>query len=138
MNRKIIFFTIILCSIAVIFSLCKKIVKPEDVYIDYSNSYFSNFYIEGDTVKFLCSISIVNSGKTEKTIELSASSQKDCEGGLLKSPTLVAEVENHESAIIIIPPKSKKEIDVIFSGQHGESNIKEDRLLPEITMVELR
>jgi len=91
-------------------------------------SYYSDFEVKKDKVYISCYITLENNLDKEQTIKLSATFPNDV-GKLLKN----AVIESEKS--FTLDAKSKKSFKVVFIGDFAGKNKKNDRLLPDISIL---
>jgi hypothetical protein len=123
--------TIISCFIAFTLNGCgaKKAVE-----IVYEDSYFSDFYVEDEKVYIECALSVNNATGAEQAVEFVADCSDDVKGGLLKYAELHSYSADHETVKFHIPTGETR-IEVIFIGEFAGNAQKQNRLLPNITVV---
>ncbi len=116
---------------------CERLEKERDnleeypkVYIDYNESYFDYFYIDGNNVVFKCVYTINSNEENEVFITIDGNFEEDKKGGLIMENCLEAEnIENSSNIFEILPGKNRFEI--LYTGTRGEKEVKQNRLLPE-------
>ena len=134
--KKILAFLCIFCMILSMFSCQAKDVNL-DVVLNEEKSYFSDFKIENDKVYIYCTLFIKNKSDTEKVISLNAFFEKDVELGLLKE-ALVSGYSLDESTQEFQLKKGENQLDVVFVGEYAGVDKKNDRLLPDIEITEIK
>lgn len=80
------------------------------------NSYFVDFYTEGNSVYIECVLNIYSESDTEITI--SAIDNENVEGGLLKSPTLTG-IDKNDNDEIFKLQAGENEVTVLFKGKYA-------------------
>ena len=103
--------------------------------IDEDKSFFSDYYVEENIVKIKCYVTIKNTFHHTVKYELVAESQIDYERGLLAAPELYVEDANGGEKQYTISQNSEDSFYVIFTGEFGGTNEKQDRLLPDIKII---
>lgn len=121
---------LIVCIATIIVS----INSVEKVYINKDSSYFSDFIVENDKVYIRCSITIKNTYKADKTVILSANMTDDVNTGLLNEAKIYSLNEDGSISDFIIKGESQQTFNVVFTGDFAGTNIKHDKLLPDITI----
>lgn len=99
-------------------------------------SYYSNFHVENDKVYIECVVTIKNSDKYKKTINLSARFDEDVNIGLLKQAKIYALSSSNMKEKFEIKQNSKDTFDVVFVGDFDGTMKKHDRTLPDIDIVD--
>lgn len=124
----------ILILISVFASLYGCADKNSSVILDNSeNSYFVDFYTEGDSVYIECVLNIYSESDTEITI--SAIDNENVEGGLLKSPTLTG-IDKNDNDEIFKLQAGENEVTVLFKGEYaGVFNISK-REIPRFIEID--
>ena len=130
--KKILAFLCILCMMLSMFSC-----QAKDVKLDEEKSFFSDFKIENNKVYIYCTLFIENKSDTEKVISLNASFEKDVEIGLLKE-ALVSGYSLDESTQEFQLKKGENQLEVVFVGEYAGVDKKNDRLLPDIEITEIK
>jgi hypothetical protein len=124
---------IILISCVIVFIFCGCRAK-KTVEIVYADSYFSEFHVADEKVYIVCSLFINNLTRNEQTIEFIADCSDDVEGGLLKYAELHGYDEDYETVKFYFPTGQTR-IEVTFIGEFAGNAQKQNRLLPDITIV---
>lgn len=121
------------------------------------DSWFSDFAVEGDRVYFLCRLTIRNPFDTPVVVEISGDFSADKEGGLILGRELLARrlddgastdflaldeaeqeaVWQDPSRLAFLLQPGDNAFWLVFSALHGETSVKQDRLLPPITISPL-
>lgn len=107
-----------------------------DVIVNYENSVFQDFYVEGNAVHFICILEVQNICDQNMYIRITGRSQEDVDNGLLASPELIGNNVQTNDETFSIPASSTLKIEVDFSGTFGNTNQKADRLIPDVIEVE--
>ena len=128
-------FLVLLCIVCMMLSLFSCQVK--DIKLNEEKSYFTDFKIENNKVYIYCTLFIENKSDTEKVISLKASFEKDVEIGLLKE-ALVSGYSLDESTQEFQLKKGENQLDVVFVGEYAGVDKKNDRLLPDIEITEIK
>ena len=105
------------------------------IVVDEDKSFFSDYYVEENIVKIKCYVTIKNTFHHTVKYELVAESPIDYERGLLAAPKLYVEGANGEKKQYTISQDSEDSFYVIFTGEFGGLNEKQDRLLPDIKII---
>ena len=130
--KKILAILCMLCMMLSLFSC-----QTEDIKLDKEKSCFSDFKIENDKVYIYCTLYIDNKSDTEKVISLTASFEEDVENGLLKE-ALASGYSLDESTQEFQLEKGENQLDVVFVGEYAGVDKKNDRLLPDIEITEIK
>lgn len=122
-----------------------------------NGSFFSDFAVEENRVYFLCRLTIHNPRNEQVPVKIRGDFSADEEGGLILGQELFARrldddastdflaldaaeketVLQDRSRLLFLLPPGEHSFWVVFSGLHGESSVKQDRLLPPITISPL-
>lgn len=98
-----------------------------------NKSYLTDFEIINDKVKINCVLTIKNNSKYKIKFNIEAYSDEDYKNGLLKSNKLyVKDDEDKIHEYTIEPNEEITNLKVSFVGEHGNSNQKIDRNIPDI------
>ena len=101
-------------------------------------SFFNNFVIKEETVTFSCTVSIQNDTEELKMVELYGDFTEDYESGLIQNARLKAYDPQSGDRTFLLSP-GENQLSIAFSGRYGgETSQKQNRLLPEITIIELQ
>ncbi len=120
-------------------------------------SFFSDFVVEEDRVYFLCRLTIHNPRNEQVPVKIRGDFSADKEGGLVLGRELFARrldgdastdflaldaaeketILQDRSRLLFLLPPGDHAFWVVFSGLHGENSVKQDRLLPPITISPL-
>lgn len=99
-----------------------------------SNSYFVDFYTEGDCVYIECVLNIYNPGQ-ETDVRINAIDNDDVEIGLLKSSSLTAVGKDNNSDIFTLK-NGENEITVLFKGDYAGIYQITQREIPRFIKIE--
>ena len=94
------------------------------------SSYFNDFTVKNNKVYMNCALVIENISTKGVTVRIKASSPQDVSGGLLKSAGLHGFSKDLATDTFTLST-GENQITVIFIGEYGGTNIKQNRLLPE-------
>lgn len=132
--RKIFALTYIILFALFLVS-CADSSEEKDVRILLEESWFDDFSVEDDIVRIKCVLTIENKEDCAMTANIIGNFQEDVATGLLIEDTLHAVLQNDESdtSIQILP--GKQEYQVVFNGTFGGTELKANRLLPDIRIV---
>ena len=101
------------------------------------HSYFVDYRIEDDKVVFTCNLYIENTTQENKDFEIFGSYKEDVESSFILDKEMKAFDIETKSDSLTIQPLETKMFEVEFTAQKGDGEeIKADRLLPEITILE--
>ena len=128
-------FLVLLCIVCMMLSLFS--CQAKNVELNEEKSYFSDFKIENDKVYIYCTLFIENKSDAEKVISLNASFEQDVENGLLKE-ALISGCSLDESTQKFQLKKGENQLDVVFVGEYAGVDKKNDRLLPDIEITEIK
>lgn len=107
----------VLILISVFASLYGCADKNSSVILDNSdNSYFVDFYTEGDSVYIECVLNIYSESDTEVTV--SAVDNDNAESGLLKSPALIG-IDKSDMDEVFTLSTGENEVTVLFKGEYA-------------------
>ena len=95
-----------------------------------------DFYIEDEKVYIMGGVTIRNNTEDEVSYSLIANSESDFKSGLIKSAILNGFDENLSTNIFSIEGYKVQTIKIIFVGDYAGYPKKNDRLMPEITIIE--
>ena len=130
--KKTLSILFVLCMMLSLFSC-----QVKEIELNEEKSFFSDFKIENNKVYIYCTLFIENKSDTEKVISLKASFEKDVEIGLLKE-ALVSGYSLDESTQEFQLKKGENQLDVVFVGEYAGVDKKNDRLLPDIEITEIK
>lgn len=101
------------------------------------HSYFVDYRIEDDKVVFTCNLYIENTTQENKEFEIFGSYEEDVESGFILDKEMKAVDIETQSDLLTLQPLEKKMFEVEFVAHKGDGEeIKANRLLPEITILE--
>lgn len=138
--KKIMYISGVIIIIAVIILVFKnskndKLIPKLELVSDQRGG-IEDFYIEDDKVYIICGITIINNTEDELSYSLTANSEADFRSGLITSAILKGFDENLSTNIFSIGGHEVQTIKIIFMGDYAGYPKKNDRLMPEITIVE--
>ena len=133
----------ILCVI--LLSLLSKKNK-EAIIIDKEHSYFHDFKIYNGKVYMYCTITLENITDNNLSFSIFAESYKDKVNGLITNERMkgyeweidekTRDMKVTDKKIFFINRKQKiSELKIVFIGEHGSGNMKDNRNLPDIYIV---
>jgi hypothetical protein len=131
MKKYVYSLTVLFLVVSMLMSLAS-CSRADQIYVDKSQSYFSDYEVEDDKVFIKCHITIENTFKDEKVVTLSAILPEDVTNGLLKNETAKALKEDGSEMEFVLLPNTSNSFDVVFVGEYAGTNQKANRLLPEI------
>ena len=133
--------------------------KPEAFSVVKEESFFSDFAVRNDRVYFLCYLTLRNPSEGAIAVQLTGDFAEDVKGGLLTKRELRScQVEDslaqsfqnlsgeeleaatfwtyaeYQGADVFLVPPGGKSFWVLFIGEHGTAESKQNRLLPPITV----
>ena len=138
--------------IIVIFILCVILLgllskkNKEAIIIDKEHSYFHDFKIYNGKVYMYCTITLENITDNNLSFSIFAESYKDKVNGLITNERMkgyeweidekTRDVKVTDKKIFFINRKQKiSELKIVFIGEHGSGNMKDNRNLPDIYIV---
>ena len=133
MKKYVYSLTILFLVVSMLMSFAS-CSRADQIYVDKSQSYFSDYEVEDDKVFIKCHITIENTFEDEKTVTLSAILPEDVTNGLLKNETIKALKEDGSEMEFVLLPNTSNSFDVVFVGEYAGTNQKANRLLPEINI----
>lgn len=107
----------VLCF-AAIFCLCSCSVEQVPILDNSGNSYFVDFYTEGDSVYIECVLNIYNPNNTESEVKIYAIDNEDVETGLLKNPKLTA-IDKESGSDVFRLKSEENTVTVLFQGEYN-------------------
>lgn len=136
----------------VIFILCVILLgllskkNKEAIIIDKEHSYFHDFKIYNGKVYMYCTITLENITDNNLSFSIFAESYKDKVNGLITNERMkgyeweidekTRDMKVTDKKIFFINRKQKiSELKIVFIGEHGSGNMKENRNLPDIYIV---
>ena len=127
--------SMILLAALLCLSACGDKAGSETPYLAEEDSFLRDFRIEGENVVFPCHLTVFNPRDAETEVEITGYFPDDAASGLLLEETLRAVSAEDGSVSRFTLPPGRTELEVVFVGTHGASDVKQDRLLPEIEIV---
>ena len=138
--------------IIVIFILCVILLgllskkNKEAIIIDKEHSYFHDFKIYNGKVYMYCTITLENITDNNLSFSIFAESYKDKVNGLITNERMkgyeweidekTRDMKVTDKKIFFINRKQKiSELKIVFIGEHGSGNMKDNRNLPDIYIV---
>ena len=121
-------------------------------------SFFSDFTVRGDRVYFLCRLCIRNGADQPQAVQVTGDFSEDSKGGLLagngelhalrveddfpgsflsmsdEALAAAADLSGDRSLRVLPLPPGDKVFWVLFAGDHGTAEVKQNRLLPPLTI----
>ena len=136
----------------VIFVLCVILLgllskkNKEAIIIDKEHSYFHDFKIYNGKVYMYCTITLENITDNNLSFSIFAESYKDKVNGLITNERMkgyeweidekTREIKVTDKKKFFINRKQKiSELKIVFIGEHGSGNMKDNRNLPDIYIV---
>ena len=136
----------------VVFILCVILLglsskkNKEAIIIDKEHSYFHDFKIYNDKVYMYCTITLENITDNNLSFSIFAESYKDKVNGLITNERMkgyeweidekTRDMKVTDKKIFFINGKQKiSELKIVFIGEHGSGNMKDNRNLPDIYIV---
>ena len=133
MIKKSILLIFLIC-LNILFVGCSSNSKDKVTVISKQHNGISDFYIKDGYVYIIGGVTVQNNTNNTVSFSLEARSDADYESGLLKSPLLIGYDNNSNSSIFTINGNEVKTYTVSFVGEHGNYNIKNNRLMPYISI----
>ena len=136
----------------VIFILCVILLgllskkNKEAIIIDKEHSYFHDFKIYNGKVYMYCTITLENITDNDLSFSIFAESYEDKINGLITNERMkgfeweidekTRDMKVTDKKIFFINRKQKiSELKIVFIGEHGSGNMKDNRNLPDIYIV---
>ena len=136
----------------VIFILCVILLgllskkNKEAIIIDKEHSYFHDFKIYNGKVYMYCTITLENITDNDLLFSIFAESYEDKVNGLITNERMkgyeweidekTRDMKVTDKKIFFINRKQKiSELKIVFIGEHGSGNMKDNRNLPDIYIV---
>ena len=136
----------------VIFILCVILLgllskkNKEAIIIDKEHSYFHDFKIYNGKVYMYCTITLENITDNDLSFSIFAESYEDKVNGLITNERMkgyeweidekTRDMKVTDKKIFFINRKQKiSELKIVFIGEHGSGNMKDNRNLPDIYIV---
>jgi len=114
----------------------KELTKSKTVRLVSEESFFHEFFVDGQTVALRCALTLKNTSNETKSVYLYAYSPKD-RSRLIKDGKLFAVDEEDKMVLFTIPPQATMVFEeMYFKGEFGGTKQKFNRLLPDILIVE--
>lgn len=110
--------------------------RAPTVWLISDRSFLSDYFIEDNSVHFVCHVEIYNSTREPVSVGLVAFFDEDHQAGLVGERCLNATDSSGAKSFLAYPGRCA--FDVEFIGTHGSANEKQNRLLPDIQLVVLR
>ena len=130
---RVKFGIVVLFLVVLIVVGCLTYLQLSETFIINEESYFSDFYLQGDKAYIECEMSIKSPRDCD--IQLQGTFAKD-EGKLLKNAIVFAyDIENESDSFHVL--RGDNRFRVVFIGDYGGTLQKFDRLLPEIKVIAL-
>lgn len=129
-------FSLLLCTVLFL-SLCSCSIDKTPVLDNSENSYFVDFYTEGDTVYIECVLNILNPNNTETEVSIYATDEEDVEIGLLESPRLTA-VDKESGEDTFSLKSGENTVTVLFKGDYAGIFQITQRDLPRFISIEVK
>jgi len=98
-------------------------------------SYFSDFEVKEQKVHLYCHVALRNDSGSEKTVQLTALFPADDKRLLTERE--VSAMQGDKPQSFLVPGNATVEFDVDFVGDFAGTEIKQNRLLPEIRIIEV-
>ena len=117
----------------------KEVPFPSDkniIKINYEASFFHEFYVQDNTVKIRCELSIYNSSEKDIKFYIKAKFLEDV-NKLLSQENLIIKDENEKEKIFELKANQTKKFEVLFCGEYGGTYQKNDRNLPDVITFEI-
>ena len=120
--------------------------NKEAIIIDKEHSYFHDFKIYNGKVYMYCTITLENITDNDLSFSIFAESYKDKANGLITNERMkgyeweidekTIDMKVTDKKIFFINRKQKiSELKIVFIGEHGSGNMKDNRNLPDIYIV---
>ncbi|MBR1757708.1 MAG: hypothetical protein IJ744_03130 [Lachnospiraceae bacterium] len=125
----ILFFCIICASGCYIGDTDSQLVLNKE------KSFFSDYSIEDGKVYYYCYLIIDNKSNNSCRASIVGDFLKDQDSGLLKERylTAVEDKRNIKQSLFLLEP-GENVLEIVFIGTNGKSIVRNDRLLPPITI----
>ena len=115
--------------------LCLAGCAGKTVTVDRQDSYYSDFEVQDDKVLLVCFLAVDNPTDKETDVAFTASFEEDAAGGLLKEAVLDAYTPDLSSKTFRLQP-GRNALTVVFVGDFAGNAVKQNRLLPNVTVTE--
>jgi len=106
-----------------------------EIYVVEEKSWFSDFAVKEQKVHLYCHVAIRNDSGSEKTVQLTALFPEDDKRLLTESE--VPAMQGEKPQVFVVPANAIVEFEVDFVGDFAGTEIKQNRLLPEIRIKEI-
>ena len=108
-----------------------------DITLDKKHSFFSHFELKGDNhVYFYCDLRLVNPDSENRSVQLIGFFVEDAATGLLQERHLLASSSEDVTQKVFELQPGENSLRVVFRGTTAGYSRKQDRLLPEIVVVD--
>ena len=107
-------------------------IQKEPLVLIESDSSYSDYTVEEDTVFIKCTVAVKNRSDKDIRFKIIGSFPYD-EGTLLKEKNITAKDRFSENAVFSIGANEQRTYDVVFVGNYAGTDQKYDRTLPEIS-----
>ena len=139
-----IMIVILILCVILLGLLSKK--NKEAIIIDKEHSYFHDFKIYNGKVYMYCTITLENITDNDLLFSIFAESYEDKVNGLITNERMkgyeweidekTRDMKVTDKKIFFINRKQKiSELKIVFIGEHGSGNMKDNRNLPDIYIV---
>ena len=138
LNKNLNISKIIICvlMLTVIFT-CAGCKPAAEVRVNTNESFFSDFYVLDNKVYIKCELLVQNTFGIDKAVKFSALCEDDKAGGLLKEAQIAGYQADYIGQVFSVKPGDNA-LTVYFIGEFGGTEIKQNRLLPQITAMWFR
>lgn len=133
----ILFCLIVILSVFVFLFLYGRMNDKAGVKIEREQSWFDEFYIKDDRVYIRCYVTMQNSGNEDKYVKLEANMEEDADKKLIRNAKVIGYDEKGVDEFLV-PANSTERYTIYFIDDFAENNVKQDRNLPEIEIVEYK
>ncbi len=133
----ILFCLIVILSVFVFLFLYGRMNDRAGVKIERERSWFDEFYIKDDRVYIRCYVTMQNSGNEDKYVKLEANMEEDADKKLIRNAKVTGYDEKGVDEFLV-PANSTEEYTIYFIDDFAGNNVKQDRNLPEIDIVEYK
>lgn len=108
-----------------------------DVTLDKEHSFFGHFELKGDNhVYFYCDLRLANPDSENRSVQLIGFFVEDAATGLLQERHLLASSSEDVTQKVFELQPGENSLRVVFRGTTAGYSRKQDRLLPEIVVVD--
>ncbi len=141
---------IIAILLAVVSSLCMlcSCGNTDDIYV-MDSSYLQNYYVVGDTVYLLCSLTIRNTTEEACSFVINVRDEESFNNGLISNPVMSAYLLDAQTVEDVdinnlgtkeqrfsIGANTRQTYIVVFEGTHGKSDKRPSLTLPEKIFIQ--